>query len=164
MIIQIRKRTLGIATVAIVITLGLIVTVRANSGHADETPAAQSVVAPATDSSLPTTTSLQTQTATMGAVSVEVIPQTVAHGEDQTVFTVYFNTHSVELDFDFTDIIQLRDDQGNTYDALEWTGNRGWHHVSGNIVFPALMPGANSVTLTVTTIENLTREFTWQLL
>lgn len=96
-------------------------------------------------------------------VEVAVTPKTLGISQEKNVFTVVFDTHSVELDFDFTKIIALKDDLGNQYQALTWTGNRGWHHVSGDIIFPKINPSAEKVELIVVGVAGVDRKFSWQL-
>jgi hypothetical protein len=105
----------------------------------------------------------QAQTKNQAEVTIEVEPKQLGIGEEKNIFTVNFNTHSVELDFDFTKIIILRDNFGNSYSALEWTGNRGWHHVNGDIIFPKINGQASSVELQINGINEVDRNFKWIL-
>ena len=70
-------------------------------------------------SSSNTTSTVQTspfapQTKTLGAVEVEVKPVSTKREKD-VVFELSMNTHSVELNYDYTQIATLIDDSGNSY-------------------------------------------------
>lgn len=169
MIIKINKKTIYFILVGFFIVAGIAATIISNPGN--EASSSGSDVVNSGNSSINTTNSLainstpsRQKTATMGAVTVDVEPKTLDLKAEKNIFSVAFNTHSVELDFDFTEIITLIDDLGNTYKALEWTGNRGWHHVSGNIVFPSISDKASQVILTVNEIEGLSQSFKWDVI
>ncbi len=93
----------------------------------------------------------------MGEVSVEVTPLS------STEYEVAFNTHSVDLDFDFMEIIKLKDDLGNVYDAETWSGERGGHHLQGTIVFPKIKDQVNSVIIIISGVEGAVLSFEWLL-
>jgi hypothetical protein len=97
------------------------------------------------------------KTGEMGAVMVEVVPIT------SNKYMVSLNTHSVDLDFDFKKIVKLKDDLGNDYNALSWTGERGGHHLSGEIEFPAISDSAKGVTIMISDIENEVLSLEWTL-
>ena len=99
----------------------------------------------------------ETKRGEMGAVTVEITPL------NSTEYEVVFNTHSVELDFDFTKIIKLEDNLENIYDAKTWSGGRGGHHLQGEIVFPDINTEAQDVTITISGIENKLLSFEWVL-
>ncbi len=105
----------------------------------------------------------QTQTDSQADVTVEVTPKQLDIGKEKNIFTVSLNTHSVELDFDFTKIMILKDDLDSVYPATEWTGNRGWHHVNGDIIFPKINEQASSVELQINGINGVDRNFKWTL-
>lgn len=105
----------------------------------------------------------QLQLDSQASVEVEITPKALGASEEKNIFAVALNTHSVELDFDFTSIISLKDDLGKEYEALEWTGNRGWHHVSGDIIFPKLDTSAKRVELIVVGVGGVDRKFAWEL-
>lgn len=168
MIIKISKNTLWVSLIGLLIVVGIAITIISNPG--DEVSPNSSNTVNTISSSINSSNSLannsipsQQQTAIMGSVTVDIEPITLGVAEEKNVFSVAFNTHSVELDFDFTKIIVLEDDLGNTYRALEWTGNRGWHHVSGDIIFSSISKDTKQVTLTVTEIEGLSKSFQWDI-
>lgn len=96
-------------------------------------------------------------------VTVDVTPKQLGLEEENNIFSISLNTHSVELEFDFTEIMVLKDNLGNSYSALEWTGNSGWHHVSGDIIFPRIDESATSVELQINNINGVERVFNWSL-
>lgn len=98
------------------------------------------------------------------SVVVEVTPTDLSLRSDENVFYITFETHSVELDFEFNEIIVLTDNLGNKYSALEWTGNSGWHHVKGDIIFPKLEAGVSRVTLEITGVGGVMRSYDWGII
>lgn len=105
----------------------------------------------------------KTKTDEQAGVTVGVTPQKVDPNADETVFSVSLITHSVSLDFDFRQIAVLRDNFGNEYRATEWTGGRGGHHLSGQIIFPKIKKGTKSLTLIISQIGAVDRSFEWDL-
>lgn len=92
-----------------------------------------------------------------GAVLVEVTPLS------STKYQISLNTHSVDLDLDFTKIIKLKDDLGNMYEALYWSGSSGGHHLSGEVTFPKITDQARGVTIIISDIEGEVLNFEWML-
>ena len=74
------------------------------------------------------------------------------------------NTHSVELDYDYSQIASLIDDQGNSYRVVSWNGGRSGHHLEGKLNFEALRENINKVTLILSGIDNQTHNLTWDIL
>lgn len=105
----------------------------------------------------------QSQTDDQAEVTVDVTPKILGAGRETNIFNVALNTHSVELDYDFVEIMILKDDLGNIYRALEWTGGRGGHHMSGDIIFPKLTPGVQSLELQIFGIGGVDRVFKWNI-
>ena len=105
----------------------------------------------------------QRKSATLGDVTLDVDPKKFGGIETETTFTLSFNTHSVSLDYDFTKIVTLQDDRGKDYQASLWTGPRGGHHMSGDIVFPPLDSGVKQVTLTVTGLAGQNASLAWDV-
>ena len=108
------------------------------------------------------TLGLSPQTKTMGAVEVEVKPVSVTSGKE-VVFEVSMNTHSVELNYDYTKIATLTDDRGNSYKPTQWTGGASGHHLKGKLLFARLSEKPKEVTLTVDGVDNKAESFSWQL-
>ena len=69
-----------------------------------------------------------TKTDDQANVTIEVTPN-FGLERQENIFELSFNTHSVDLNFDFQKIIILRDDLGNIYKAKNWTGGQGGHHL-----------------------------------
>ncbi len=105
----------------------------------------------------------ETQTKDQASVTIDITPKQLGIEENQNIFTIALNTHSVELDFNFAEIMVLKDDLGNLYSAIEWTGNRGSHHVNGDIIFPTIDRQAKSITLQINGINEVDRIFKWIL-
>ena len=105
----------------------------------------------------------QTQTNSQASVSVEIMPKQLGLKQGRNIFEVSLDTHSVDLDFNFTKIIVLKDDLGNLYPALEWTGGQSGHHLSGDIIFPAISEQAKSIELQMNDINGVDRIFEWTL-
>lgn len=105
-----------------------------------------------------TQTTFSAQTDTQANVTVVVTPVQLSRGAP-TVFTVNFDTHSVNLDFDVSKIATLKDDKGNVYNNPTWQGSPpGGHHRSGTLTFNEVFHReTKSVTLT---LSNST--FTWE--
>jgi len=103
---------------------------------------------------------LQTQTKTIGAIEVEVTPISVEPGKD-IIFELVMNNHSVDLDYDYTKIVALTDDQGNSLKPTQWTGNTSGHHIKGELVFSALPERTKELTLTLDGVDNKKETFTW---
>lgn len=103
----------------------------------------------------------QPQEAQFGQVGVTITPQQLMPGQ-QIVFSVALDTHSVDLAYDFNRVVALKDETGKGYQFLEWTGDNGGHHLSGELVFEPLSAETKSLTLTLSGIENQSHEFTWE--
>lgn len=105
---------------------------------------------------------LSPQTKTMGAVEVEVKPVSVASGKE-VIFEVSMNTHSVELNYDYTKIAALTDDRSNSYKPIKWVGGNSGHHLEGELYFDALPQNPKELTFTLKGIDNKVESFSWQL-
>lgn len=104
---------------------------------------------------------LTPQTKTMGAVEVEIKPVSVAPGQE-AVFELSMSTHSVELNYDYTQIATLSDDQGNSYKPTTWTGGNSGHHLSGQLIFAPFSENPKELTLVFNGIDNETESFVWK--
>jgi len=105
---------------------------------------------------------LTSQSKSLGAVEIEVKPVSFEREKD-VVFEVSMNTHSVELNYDYTQIATLTDDLGNSYKPTKWTGGSSGHHLSGQLIFAPLTENPKELTLTLEGIDNKTESFNWQL-
>lgn len=115
-----------------------------------------------TNISINTQSPYTTQTNKEGEVTIEVTPKKIGTGE-KNIFEISFNTHSVNLDFNFTKIIVLEDNLGNKYQAMEWTGSNSGHHLNGDIIFPKINEQAKSINLIIKEIEGMEKTFSWNL-
>lgn len=99
-----------------------------------------------------------------GNVTVTITPQELTQGKP-IVFQIVFDTHSVDLDFDVSQIAELRDEKGSTYGAPVWSGDPpGGHHRKGTLTFPKSIEKASNVTLTLKDISGIKeRTFEWKL-
>ncbi|MDP2684329.1 MAG: hypothetical protein Q8P20_04675 [bacterium] len=163
MIIKINKKFILVISIGLILVIGIVITVISNPGTEASSNGVNTIISDINTLAINSTSNRQ-QTATMGAVTVNVEPLKLGLQEDNNIFSASLNTHSVELEFNFTDIITLADDLGNSYKALEWTGNSGWHHVSGDIIFPSINKQASKVILTINGIEGLTQTFEWEII
>lgn len=97
-----------------------------------------------------------------GQVAVAITPEQLAAGQ-RVIFRVTLNTHAVDLNYDFSQIAVLEDETGNRYRLLEWTGENGGHHLQGELVFEPLSAKTRQITLSLTGIDDQSREFTWEV-
>lgn len=97
-----------------------------------------------------------------GAVDVEATLMQVVP-ENAIRIKLTLDTHSVNLDFDYARIAKLTDESGRMYTFREWTGERGGHHVSGELVFEPLSSRPKELALTLTDIEGESLEYKWIL-
>lgn len=104
----------------------------------------------------------KTQIDSQAEVTVEVKPVQLAGGKE-AIFSLTLNTHTIELNYDFTKAISLEDDRGNLYRATSWSGGKGGHHLEGEIIFPLLKAKAQKVTLKMAQIGGRERSFSWEL-
>lgn len=105
----------------------------------------------------------QAKTDNQANVTVEVIPKSIGVNQEKNTFEISFNTHSVDLNFDFQKVIILKDNLGNKYEAIEWTGGKSGHHMNGNIVFPKIDSNAKSIEMEIDSVGGVTRIFDWEL-
>ncbi len=98
------------------------------------------------------------------SVTVDVKPVQLAAGQPAT-FEIRMNTHSVALDQDLVTVSTLQDDQGKTYQPVNWQGSApGGHHRLGVLSFPALGSGVKSVKLIIRKVAGIPeRAFEWRI-
>ena len=110
-----------------------------------------------------------TQSAEAASVTVEVTPLTLQDVQAATLdFEITLSTHAVELAYDLTQIVVLRDDQGNEYRPASWEGPTGGHHVAGVLRFAdratILQSGVTEVELDLQGIADVpSRLFRWDV-
>jgi hypothetical protein len=94
--------------------------------------------------------------------------------EDNLVFLVFLNTHSVDLTaYKLETLSTLKEAGGATYQALGWRENEGGssHHRSGALLFPKrgqdgqeILARAKAIELVIRDIDNVPeRAFRWEL-
>jgi len=111
----------------------------------------------------------QTRMDQQGMVTVEVTPMNFGMLGDTIIFEVAMNTHSVDLSMDLAQLSTLTTDAGRVIQALSWDAPRGGHHVSGKLVFPALVDGVSifdgtaKFTLQIKDVDAQLRIFEWDL-
>lgn len=108
----------------------------------------------------------ETQEQAGGEVTVSVTPVTL-EPKQKPQFQISFETHSVDLDFDVSEIALLVDDQGNTYGLATWNGSPpGGHHRQGTLTFENPLPViVESVVLSLNTVAGVPdRSFQWTIL
>jgi hypothetical protein len=105
---------------------------------------------------------LKEQTINLGAVEIAAAPKTVKPGKP-LVFQLVFTTHSVNLNYDFTQLIAGADGLGNSYSAFVWSGGNGGHHLSGNLTLAPLKDKTKEIKLIFTDIDGKGGELLWQL-
>jgi len=104
-----------------------------------------------------------------GMVIVEVTPMNFGMPGDSIIFEVSMNTHSVDLSMDLAKLSTLSTDTGRVIQAVSWDAPIGGHHVSGELVFPALVDGvsvfdgAAKFTLQIKDVDAPMRTFEWSL-
>lgn len=103
----------------------------------------------------------ETKTDERGQVTVKVTPQALS--DTQWKFYIVFDTHSVDIDHDITQIAELFDSGGNTYKPITWEGSApGGHHREGMLIFEAISPVPPFVELTIKDIGGVpARSFIW---
>lgn len=104
----------------------------------------------------------QTQKNEQNEVTVEVTPISLKT-EANLEFKVVLDTHSVELNYDLMKIAKLTDDKGRNLKPLSWIGGSGGHHLSGELVFPAISKDVKFLELTIANIAGPDRSFRWDL-
>lgn len=104
----------------------------------------------------------EAKTINFGRVEIGVMPTTIKPNEP-IVFNLAFTTHSVELSYDFTQIIKAEDDKGNSYAVSNWSGGAGGHHLQGELTFAPLRAGAKQLKLLFSEIDKKGGELVWKL-
>lgn len=112
-----------------------------------------------------TASAYETKTDSQAEVNVTVTPLGLKSNSAQWKFDVGFNTHSVELNQDPSQVSVLIDDQGKQYQPVSWQGPQpGGHHLEGILIFNPISPLPKSVTLKILGIAGVSsRDFTWTL-
>lgn len=104
-----------------------------------------------------------------GAVTVTVTPINLNNPGDTLDFNVSLETHSVDLSMDVASLSTLKTDTGISVKGVSWDGQKGGHHVTGKLSFPAsqdgkqILQGAKTVTVTIQNVDAPERAFTWDV-
>ncbi|MFB0534985.1 MAG: hypothetical protein ACETWR_08385 [Anaerolineae bacterium] len=100
-----------------------------------------------------------------GRVVIDVQPQKLDDDQETWEFAVALNTHSVNLDFDMTEVSALRCDQDQEYTPTVWEGpGPGGHHRSGVLKFAALDHSTSFVEIVIRDVAEVPeRVFRWDL-
>lgn len=100
-----------------------------------------------------------------GRVVIDVQPQKLDDDQATWEFAVALNTHSVNLDFDMTEVSVLRCDQDQEYTPTVWEGpGPGGHHRSGVLKFAALDHSTSFVEIVIRDVAEVPeRVFRWDL-
>lgn len=107
--------------------------------------------------------SLETKTDKQGQVTVKITPQNFSG--TQWKFAIVFDTHSVDLNQDIMQIVELTDNQGTIYKPIAWEGAEpGGHHREGVLLFDAIHPAPVYVELKIKKVGGIAeRSFKWYL-
>ncbi len=98
-----------------------------------------------------------------GDVSVEVFPLKLSQNLNSNSFQIDLNTHSVDLAYDYKNIITIEDNLGNIYEAQSWEGGSSGHHLEGIVEFGTLNEEVKMIKMTIKGIDNIDRFFEWEL-
>lgn len=104
----------------------------------------------------------EAKTINFGRVEIGVTPTSIKPNEP-IVFKLTFTTHSVELNYDLTQVIKAEDDKGNTYPVSNWSGGSGGHHLEGDLTLTPLKSGAKQLKLKFSGIDQEGGELMWRL-
>lgn len=106
----------------------------------------------------------ESKTDDQSAVIVIVTPIDIFSQAKEWKFDIVMDTHSVEMDQDFTKTAVLVDGQRKEYKPLRWEGTpAGGHHREGTLVFGQIKSDSNLIELKISGIGDATRSFSWQI-
>lgn len=104
------------------------------------------------------------QTNSEGSVTVAVTPRDLSEESKIWTFEIVLDTHSVELNYNLSELSEIIDEKGNVYKPFSWQGASGGHHVSGILTFEATNPPPSSIVLFVREVGGVSeRKFKWEL-
>ena len=120
---------------------------------------------------LPLTASAQTKLlpsreSNEGQVMVTVTPLALSKAADTWRFEVQLNTHVAPITQDLAAVAVLSDGNGHDERPSAWEGDPpGGHHRKGVLVFKAMNPTPDSVTLKIRQVGSVPeRSFAWKIL
>jgi len=99
-----------------------------------------------------------------GNVTVKVKPKVLKIGE-RPMFELEFETHSVDLAFDVSQISSLVDEKGKIFNNSIWEGSGpGGHHREGTLTFNTVLSETKFVELIIKDVAGvLQRKLRWEL-
>lgn len=100
-----------------------------------------------------------------GMVMVTATPLDVSPTAKEWRFAVRLNTHVSPLTQDLAAVSTLSGDRGKGEAPTAWQGDApGGHHRKGVLIFPAISPMPQSITLKIHQVGSIAeRAFTWKL-
>lgn len=106
---------------------------------------------------------LAPRTNSEGGLSIEIGTDDFYYNEP-IKFNVSLNTHSGDLDFDLSQKASLIDNFNKRYEPIEWQGEKGGHHLSGQLIFPPLNQEVKKIKILISDVyEVKERIFEWDL-
>ena len=108
----------------------------------------------------------ETKTSDRDGVTVTVTPVEIDLSSETSEwkFSIVLNTHSVNLDYDMTDITVLVDND-KEYKPLRWEGApAGGHHREGLLIFAPITPYPQYLEMIIKNIGATERLFSWSLI
>lgn len=112
-----------------------------------------------------TAVGLETQTSSVGGVSIKVTPKNMANDVKTWDFTIALDTHSRDLSDDLVKSSLLFDGAGGQHSPTAWDGfPPGGHHREGVLQFKPVSPVPAAIELQIKRSgETAPRSFRWQL-
>lgn len=100
-----------------------------------------------------------------GGVTVTVTPLELSSSAEGWRFAVQFNTHVAPITQDLAAVSTLDDGKGRSEPATAWQGDPpGGHHIKGVLLFKAMTPPPETVTLIIHQVGSVPeRRFVWTL-
>lgn len=156
-----QKKKITVLLLLIVVVLLLSVLIKGRKDNvapkSNKSGVQQTVVSSKTE-----TGKYETQVNREEGIEVSVEPKTLLEGKE-SVFSVTMNNHVIDLDYDFAKISTITDDSGKVYEASEWKGPKGGHHVEGSLIFPVIAGEVKSLELKIAGIAGEDRVFKWEI-
>ncbi len=106
-----------------------------------------------------------TQISGEGPVTVAVTPKQLVAGVDTWEFEIALDTHSVELNYELTEIVTLAGSDGQSYNPGVWQGDGpSGHHRGGVLLFKAPATPPEAVDLIIHGVGGVAeRRFRWSV-
>lgn len=97
-----------------------------------------------------------------GSVVVTITPIDILSPSKEWKFDIAMNTHSIELQNPIETVIII-DNQGQEYKPINWNGPTEGHHMNGTLTFNQVSPIPNSIELKISNIDDVEKNFIWEL-